>query len=56
MEADGRQLLVDTGARPETVLSNLHDLKLNLNQVRDVVLTHFHDDHTGGLIRLRSEM
>jgi 7,8-dihydropterin-6-yl-methyl-4-(beta-D-ribofuranosyl)aminobenzene 5'-phosphate synthase len=56
VEADGRQLLVDTGARPGTVLSNLRDLKLDLSQVRDAVLTHFHDDHTGGLIPLRTEM
>src|ERR1035438_128306 len=56
VEADGRQLLVDTGARPETVLSNVHDLKIDLSGVIDVVLTHFHDDHTGGLMTLRTEM
>jgi len=56
VEADGRKFLVDTGARPETVLSNLRDLKIDLSQVRDLVLTHFHADHTGGLITLRTEM
>ena len=56
VEADGRQLLVDTGARPETVLSNLRDLKIDLSPVRDVVLTHFHGDHTGGLMTLRTEL
>ena len=56
VEADGRQLLVDTGARPETVLSNVRDLKIDLSGIRDVVLTHFHDDHTGGLMTLRTEM
>jgi len=56
VEADGRQLLVDTGARPETVLSNLRGLKIDLSGVRDVVLTHFHSDHTGGLMTLRTEM
>jgi 7,8-dihydropterin-6-yl-methyl-4-(beta-D-ribofuranosyl)aminobenzene 5'-phosphate synthase len=56
VEADGRQLLVDTGVRPETVLSNVRDLKIDLSGVRDVVLTHFHGDHTGGLMTLRAEM
>jgi len=56
VEADGVPLLVDTGARPDTVLSNARDLKIDLSPVRDVVLTHFHDDHTGGLIALRMEM
>ena len=56
VEADSRTFLVDTGARPETVLSNLRDLKIDLSQVRDVVLTHFHSDHTGGLMTLRTEM
>ena len=56
VEADGRQLLVDTGARPETVLSNMRDLKIDLSKVENVVLTHFHDDHTGGLMTLRAEM
>ena len=56
VEADGRQLLVDTGARPETVLSNARDLKIDLSQVRDVAITHFHGDHTGGLMTLRTEM
>src|SRR3981081_2519777 len=46
VEADGRQLLVDTGARPETVLSNVRDLKIDLSGITDVVLTHHHDDHT----------
>lgn len=56
LDADGRQVLVDTGARPDTVLSNVRDLKIDLSRARDVVLTHFHDDHTGGLLTLRAEM
>lgn len=55
VEADGHRLLVDTGARPQTVLSNLHDLGLDLSDVREVILTHNHDDHTGGLLTLRRE-
>jgi 7,8-dihydropterin-6-yl-methyl-4-(beta-D-ribofuranosyl)aminobenzene 5'-phosphate synthase len=56
VEADGRKLLVDTGARPDTVLSNLRDLKIDLTSVRDVVITHYHDDHIGGLMTLRTAM
>lgn len=54
LEADGHKILIDTGARPDTVLSNARELKVDLSQVHDVVLTHFHDDHTGGLMTLRT--
>src|SRR5512135_615100 len=50
LEADGHRLLVDTGARPDTVLTNLHDLGLDLSDVEQVVLTHNHGDHVGGLM------
>jgi len=56
VEADGHRLLVDTGARPETVLRNAAELGLDLSTVADVVLTHNHDDHTGGLLALRREL
>jgi len=56
VEADGRQLLIDTGARPDTVLQNARELGIDLSQVPTVVLTHFHGDHVGGLLTLRSEM
>jgi 7,8-dihydropterin-6-yl-methyl-4-(beta-D-ribofuranosyl)aminobenzene 5'-phosphate synthase len=56
VEADGERVLVDTGARPATVLENARELKIDLSPVREVVLTHFHDDHTGGLMTLRTEL
>ena len=56
LEVDGRQILIDTGARPETVLKNATELKVDLSPVEDVVLTHFHGDHTGGLMSLRTEL
>jgi 7,8-dihydropterin-6-yl-methyl-4-(beta-D-ribofuranosyl)aminobenzene 5'-phosphate synthase len=55
VESDGHRILVDTGARPDTVLSNIHDLNLDLSDVHEVVLTHNHDDHVGGLLTLRRE-
>jgi 7,8-dihydropterin-6-yl-methyl-4-(beta-D-ribofuranosyl)aminobenzene 5'-phosphate synthase len=56
VEADGYRLLFDTGARPETVRQNARELKVDLTGVRDVLLTHNHDDHTGGLITLRKDV
>src|SRR5690349_18512192 len=55
VDADGHRILFDTGARPETVLMNARDLKLDLSGVDEVILTHNHDDHTGGLLTLRRE-
>jgi 7,8-dihydropterin-6-yl-methyl-4-(beta-D-ribofuranosyl)aminobenzene 5'-phosphate synthase len=55
VEADGKKILFDTGARPNTVLENAKELKVDLSDVQDVVLSHFHDDHTTGLMTLRRE-
>jgi 7,8-dihydropterin-6-yl-methyl-4-(beta-D-ribofuranosyl)aminobenzene 5'-phosphate synthase len=55
VESDGHRILVDTGARPETVLSNARELKVDLSNVKEVILTHNHDDHVGGLMTLRRE-
>ena len=53
LEADGRRVLIDTGARPETVLRNIEEMRIDLSNVTEVVLTHNHADHTGGLLALR---
>jgi 7,8-dihydropterin-6-yl-methyl-4-(beta-D-ribofuranosyl)aminobenzene 5'-phosphate synthase len=53
VEADGRRILFDTGAHPDTVARNAAALKIDLADVTDVVLSHFHGDHTGGLVALR---
>jgi len=56
VEADGRRVLFDTGLRPETVLQNARELGIDLSNVTDVVLSHHHGDHTGGLLALRREL
>jgi 7,8-dihydropterin-6-yl-methyl-4-(beta-D-ribofuranosyl)aminobenzene 5'-phosphate synthase len=50
---DGHRILFDTGAREDTVQINVHDLKIDLTNVPDVILSHNHIDHTGGLMTLR---
>ena len=56
VEADGRRLLYDAGYRSETVLDNARSLGIDLSTVTDVVLSHHHGDHTGGLVTLRREL
>lgn len=55
VELDGKRTLFDTGNRPETVLNNLREMKLDLAGVPNVILTHHHRDHTGGLVTLRRD-
>ena len=56
VEVDGRRLLFDTGSRPETVLDNARELGIDLSGVTDLVISHHHWDHTGGLITLRDSL
>jgi 7,8-dihydropterin-6-yl-methyl-4-(beta-D-ribofuranosyl)aminobenzene 5'-phosphate synthase len=56
VEANGRRLLFDTGANPDTVLRNAEALGIDLSSITDVVVSHFHWDHTGGLVTLRREL
>lgn len=56
LETDGHRLLIDTGARADAVLRNAEELRIDLSTVTDLVLTHNHQDHTGGLLTLRREL
>jgi 7,8-dihydropterin-6-yl-methyl-4-(beta-D-ribofuranosyl)aminobenzene 5'-phosphate synthase len=56
LEADGRRLLIDTGARAETVHKNALELGVDLSTIDEAVITHNHSDHTGGLLTLRREL
>jgi len=52
VEVDGRCILFDAGNFPDTVIRNANILDVDLSCVTDVVLSHFHADHTTGLIPL----
>ena len=56
VEVQGKKLLFDSGRSPELVLKNALALGIDLSDVEDVVLSHFHMDHTGGLLYLRAEL
>ena len=53
IETDDQAILFDTGFKEQTVLSNARQLGKDLSRVEKVVLTHFHTDHSGGLLTLR---
>jgi len=50
VQADGQCVLFDAGRHPDTVLRNAEALAVDLSCVTDVVLSHFHFDHTTGLL------
>jgi 7,8-dihydropterin-6-yl-methyl-4-(beta-D-ribofuranosyl)aminobenzene 5'-phosphate synthase len=52
VEADGQCVLFDTGYHADTVLRNIEVLNVDLSCVTDIVLSHFHGDHMGGLVTL----
>jgi 7,8-dihydropterin-6-yl-methyl-4-(beta-D-ribofuranosyl)aminobenzene 5'-phosphate synthase len=56
VETGGQRILFDTGNRPETVLNNVREMKVDLATVPTVVLSHHHADHTGGLVTLRRDV
>ena len=56
VEVDGHRILFDTGARTDVVLKNAKTLNLDLTTVPDVVLSHWHSDHTGGFLTLRRDV
>jgi len=44
-----RDILFDTGANGDILLSNMKNLKVNPKEIEDVFISHPHWDHTGGL-------
>jgi 7,8-dihydropterin-6-yl-methyl-4-(beta-D-ribofuranosyl)aminobenzene 5'-phosphate synthase len=56
VEVGEQRILFDTGNRPETVLQNAREMKIDLANVSEVILSHHHSDHIGGLMTLRTEL
>ncbi len=52
VKVDGHCVLFDVGRYPDTVIRNATALDIDLSCVTDVVLSHFHFDHTTGLLPL----
>ncbi len=48
IETENKKILFDTGYS-DVFIKNAKTLDINLNQITDIVLSHGHDDHTGGL-------
>lgn len=53
LEFEDEVMLFDTGFKADTVKRNAELMQKNLSDVETVVLSHFHSDHTGGLLSLR---
>ncbi len=56
VQVDGKCILFDAGNYPDTVLHNAAVLDVDLSCVTDVVLSHFHADHTTGLLPLLADL
>ncbi|MBN1247160.1 MAG: MBL fold metallo-hydrolase [Anaerolineae bacterium] len=56
VETAAGRVLFDTGGSGETLLHNLSVLGLNPETLDAVVLSHGHDDHTGGLAALAEHL
>lgn len=56
VEVDDRCILFDAGFHPDTVIRNAKALDVDLSCVTDVVLSHFHADHNGGLLSLLANL
>lgn len=49
IEADDKKILFDTGQSGEVLIHNLNALDFNLKNLNGFVLSHPHDDHSGGI-------
>jgi 7,8-dihydropterin-6-yl-methyl-4-(beta-D-ribofuranosyl)aminobenzene 5'-phosphate synthase len=49
IEGTEKTILFDTGTQPQILMHNVKVLNVDLKKVNQVVLSHIHEDHTGGL-------
>ena len=45
----GENVLFDTGANYDILLSNMQKLNISMREIDTIVLSHVHGDHTGGI-------
>jgi len=56
LEKGRTRILFDTGANPETLLSNAETLKLDIARLDAIVFSHIHADHTQGYRGLAAQL
>jgi 7,8-dihydropterin-6-yl-methyl-4-(beta-D-ribofuranosyl)aminobenzene 5'-phosphate synthase len=49
VEASGKKILFDTGAKGDILLDNMKKLAINPSEIEMIFISHGHWDHTGGL-------
>lgn len=52
IEDDDRKILFDTGYS-DVIIKNAAAMNIDLNKINTIVLSHGHNDHTGGLVYLK---
>lgn len=52
IEGTEKTILFDTGTQPEILLHNVDRLGVDLNNVEQIVISHDHQDHIGGLAKV----
>ncbi len=52
VEGLGHNILFDTGGRGDILLHNMEEMKIGLDKIEHIFLSHIHGDHTGGLISI----
>ena len=56
IEVGDQRFLFDSGWSPDNVFRNAETLGIDLSQADDLILSHNHGDHTGGVLYLREEL
>jgi 7,8-dihydropterin-6-yl-methyl-4-(beta-D-ribofuranosyl)aminobenzene 5'-phosphate synthase len=49
IEGTEKTILFDTGTQPQILMHNVNFLNVDLSKVNQIVISHNHGDHTGGL-------